>query len=42
PTSQLPKGISQLYELGIEKTWWCWKDHSKGFATITGTTPNSF
>ncbi|WMV07448.1 hypothetical protein MTR67_000833 [Solanum verrucosum] len=41
PTTQLPKGITHLYELGIKQTRRHWKDHSKGFAKITGNTPNS-
>ncbi|WMV46108.1 hypothetical protein MTR67_039493, partial [Solanum verrucosum] len=41
PTAQLSKGITRLYKLGIEQTWWRWKDRSKGFPNITGSTPGS-
>ncbi|WMV49099.1 hypothetical protein MTR67_042484, partial [Solanum verrucosum] len=41
PTAQFPKGITHSYKLGIEQILWCWKDHSKIFANITRTTPNS-
>ncbi|KAG5612063.1 hypothetical protein H5410_023344 [Solanum commersonii] len=41
PTAQLSKGITRSYELGIEQTRWRWKDSSKGFPNITGTTPRS-
>ncbi|WMV37318.1 hypothetical protein MTR67_030703 [Solanum verrucosum] len=41
PTAQLSKGITHSYELGIEQTRWRWKDSSKGFPNITGTTPRS-
>ncbi|WMV24229.1 hypothetical protein MTR67_017614 [Solanum verrucosum] len=41
PTAQLSKGITRSYELGIEQTRWRWKDRSKGFPNITGTTPRS-
>ncbi|WMV18181.1 hypothetical protein MTR67_011566, partial [Solanum verrucosum] len=40
-TSQLPKGITYSYELGIAQTQWRWKDHSKIFSKISGSTPNS-
>ncbi|WMV34225.1 hypothetical protein MTR67_027610 [Solanum verrucosum] len=39
PTVQLPKGITDSYKLGIVQTWRRWKDHSKSFRTISGTTP---
>ncbi|WMV28968.1 hypothetical protein MTR67_022353, partial [Solanum verrucosum] len=42
PTAQLPKGITHSYEIGIEKTRWRWKDHSKIFPEITGNLPKSF
>ncbi|WMV54153.1 hypothetical protein MTR67_047538 [Solanum verrucosum] len=35
-------GISHSYELGIAQTWRCWKDNSKIFPTVSGSTPNSF
>ncbi|WMV24156.1 hypothetical protein MTR67_017541, partial [Solanum verrucosum] len=41
-TTQLPKGITHSYELGIVQNRRRWKDHSKGFANITGTTPKSY
>ncbi|WMV45250.1 hypothetical protein MTR67_038635, partial [Solanum verrucosum] len=41
PTAQLPKGITCSNELGIAQTWRRWKDHSKSFPTISGTTLNS-
>ncbi|WMV58041.1 hypothetical protein MTR67_051426 [Solanum verrucosum] len=41
PTALLPKGITYSYKLGIAQTWRRWKDHSKGFVTISGITPNS-
>ncbi|WMV24557.1 hypothetical protein MTR67_017942 [Solanum verrucosum] len=41
PTTQLPKGITHSYELGIEQTRRRWKDYSKGFPTITGNSLNS-
>ncbi|WMV22908.1 hypothetical protein MTR67_016293 [Solanum verrucosum] len=41
PTAQLPKGITQSYEFGIEQIWRRWKDPSKSFPNITGITPNS-
>ncbi|WMV27269.1 hypothetical protein MTR67_020654, partial [Solanum verrucosum] len=40
-TAQLPKGITHSYELGFPQTRRCWKDPSKRFATISGSTPNS-
>ncbi|WMV40981.1 hypothetical protein MTR67_034366, partial [Solanum verrucosum] len=42
PTTQLPKGISHSYKLGIKQTRRRWKDHSKGFPDITGNSPKSF
>ncbi|WMV40973.1 hypothetical protein MTR67_034358, partial [Solanum verrucosum] len=39
--AQLPKGITYSYELEIAQTWWRWKDRSKRFPTISGSTPNS-
>ncbi|WMV57556.1 hypothetical protein MTR67_050941, partial [Solanum verrucosum] len=42
PTTQLPKGITHLYELRIEQNRWRWKDHSKGFPDIIGNSPKSF
>ncbi|WMV53576.1 hypothetical protein MTR67_046961, partial [Solanum verrucosum] len=42
PTTQLPKGISHSYKLGIKQTRRRWKDHSKGFPDITGNLPKSF
>ncbi|WMV28488.1 hypothetical protein MTR67_021873, partial [Solanum verrucosum] len=41
PIAQLPKGITYSYELGIAQTWRRWKDHSKNFPTMSGSTPNS-
>ncbi|WMV10185.1 hypothetical protein MTR67_003570 [Solanum verrucosum] len=41
PTTLLPKGITYSYELGIAQTWRRWKDHSKIFPTISGSTPKS-
>ncbi|WMV26062.1 hypothetical protein MTR67_019447, partial [Solanum verrucosum] len=41
PTAPFPKGITHLYKLRIEQTWWRWKDHSTSFTNITGTTPKS-
>ncbi|WMV29197.1 hypothetical protein MTR67_022582, partial [Solanum verrucosum] len=41
PTTQLPKGITHSYELGITQTQRRWKDHSKIFPTISESTPNS-
>ncbi|WMV32657.1 hypothetical protein MTR67_026042, partial [Solanum verrucosum] len=40
-TAQLPKGITYSYELEITENWRRWKEHSKSFLTIPGTTPNS-
>ncbi|WMV25302.1 hypothetical protein MTR67_018687, partial [Solanum verrucosum] len=40
-TSQLPKGISHSYELGITQNQWRWKDYSKIFPTISRSTPKS-
>ncbi|WMV57463.1 hypothetical protein MTR67_050848, partial [Solanum verrucosum] len=34
-TTQLPKGITHSYVLGITQTWRCWKDNSKIFPTIS-------
>ncbi|WMV40837.1 hypothetical protein MTR67_034222, partial [Solanum verrucosum] len=39
--SQLLKGITYSYKFGIVQTWRRWKDNSKSFLTISGTTPNS-
>ncbi|WMV30773.1 hypothetical protein MTR67_024158, partial [Solanum verrucosum] len=41
PITQLPKGITHSYKLGIAQTQWHWKDHSKSFPTIFGNTSNS-
>ncbi|WMV45069.1 hypothetical protein MTR67_038454, partial [Solanum verrucosum] len=40
-TTQLPKGLTHSYELRIAQTWRRWKDHSKRFPTISGSTPKS-
>ncbi|WMV50382.1 hypothetical protein MTR67_043767, partial [Solanum verrucosum] len=41
PTTQLPKGITHSYKLGIAQTRWRWKYHSKSFSTISRSAPNS-
>ncbi|WMV32968.1 hypothetical protein MTR67_026353, partial [Solanum verrucosum] len=41
PTAQLPKGITYSYKLGIAQTRRRWKDHSKRFPKISGSTSNS-
>ncbi|WMV32220.1 hypothetical protein MTR67_025605, partial [Solanum verrucosum] len=41
PTDQLPKGITQSYELGITQTQRRWKDHFKKCPTISGSKPKS-
>ncbi|WMV30421.1 hypothetical protein MTR67_023806, partial [Solanum verrucosum] len=41
PTTQLPKGKTHSYELGIVQTQRHWKDHSKIFPTISEITSNS-
>ncbi|WMV20150.1 hypothetical protein MTR67_013535, partial [Solanum verrucosum] len=40
-TTQLPKGITHSYELGIPQTRRCWKYYSKSFPTISRSTRNS-
>ncbi|WMV42484.1 hypothetical protein MTR67_035869 [Solanum verrucosum] len=40
PTTQLSKGITYSYELGIAQTRRHWKDHSKSFPTISESIPN--
>ncbi|WMV57569.1 hypothetical protein MTR67_050954, partial [Solanum verrucosum] len=40
PTTQLPKGITYSYKLGIAQTRRCWKDNSKIFPIISASTPN--
>ncbi|WMV28979.1 hypothetical protein MTR67_022364, partial [Solanum verrucosum] len=41
PTTQLLKGIAYSYELEIAQTQRHWKNHSKSYPTISGSTPNS-
>ncbi|WMV09657.1 hypothetical protein MTR67_003042 [Solanum verrucosum] len=41
PTAQLQKGITHSYELRIVQTQRRWKNHSKSFPTISGSTCNT-
>ncbi|WMV51012.1 hypothetical protein MTR67_044397, partial [Solanum verrucosum] len=40
-TAQLLKGITHSYELRFPQTQRRWKDPSKSFVTISGSTPKS-
>ncbi|WMV50200.1 hypothetical protein MTR67_043585, partial [Solanum verrucosum] len=40
-TTQLPKGITHSYKLGIVQTQRHWKGYSKKYPTISGNTYNS-
>ncbi|WMV36820.1 hypothetical protein MTR67_030205, partial [Solanum verrucosum] len=39
-TTQLPKGVSHSYELGIVQTRRYWKENSRIFPTVSENTPN--
>ncbi|WMV46998.1 hypothetical protein MTR67_040383, partial [Solanum verrucosum] len=40
-TTQLPKGITHSYDLGIVQTRRLWKYNSKTFPMVSGSTPKS-